>query len=185
MKYSESLIWTKKQLAIFISVVERSSGLMYAQQELKWSLHLLMVATKQLQSGPLRPALKGALMDVKFHSEIGTPLTMIEVMTCIQVVLLKGLQSVQPLLKSIGRLDYPKFISQDDECVTVMMTIPPGKIMGQVHCIADQSDKAHATKGTDHGAWMVPGNIICVSIIEATIMSLTLHNQSMDHLQAN
>ena len=34
-----------------------------------------------------------------------------------------------------------------------MMIIPPGEIMGQVHChIADQSDKAQATKGTDHDA---------------------------------
>ena len=44
-------------------------------------------------------------MNVKFHSEIGTPLTMIEVMTRIQVILGKGLQSVRPLLKSKGRLD--------------------------------------------------------------------------------
>ena len=36
----------------------------------------LMVATKPLQTGPLRPGLKGALMDVKFYSEIGTPFTM-------------------------------------------------------------------------------------------------------------
>ena len=98
----ERLQWTKKQLAIFISVAERSSRLMYAQQELEWSLQLIdfpMVATKLLQSWLLRPALKGVLMEVKFYSEIGPPFTMIKVMTRIQVVLGKGLQSVQPLLK--------------------------------------------------------------------------------------
>ncbi len=39
---------------------------------------------------------------------------------------------------------------QDDECVTAMNSIPPGEIMGRVH-IADQYDKAPATKGID--AW--------------------------------
>ena len=72
-------------------------------------------------------------------------------MSHIKVVLGKRLQSVLALLKSIGRLDYPNFTSQDDECVTAMMTIPPGESMGQVH-IADQSDKAHEMKGTDHDA---------------------------------
>ena len=71
----ESLIWTKKQLAIFLSVAGRSSWRTYAQQELEWSLQLidfLMVATKPLQSWPLRPALKGALVDItnpEFSSE--------------------------------------------------------------------------------------------------------------------
>ena len=66
---NESLLWTKKQLAIFITVAERSSWLTYAQQELEWSLQLkdcLMVATKPL-TWPLLPVLKGALMGVKFN----------------------------------------------------------------------------------------------------------------------
>ena len=46
-----------------------------------------MFATKPLRSGPLRPALKGALMDVEFHSEIGTPFSMIEVMTRVESLL--------------------------------------------------------------------------------------------------
>jgi hypothetical protein len=72
-------------------------------------------------------------MDVEFHSEIGTPHTMIQV-----------------LLKSTGRSEY--FLFQDDECLTAMNShgILPGEIMGRVH-IADRSDKAQATKGID--AW--------------------------------
>jgi hypothetical protein len=50
--------------------------------------------------------------------------------------------------------------------------MPPGEIMGRVH-IADRSDKASSTKGID--AW----------IFQATIMSLALRYQSIDHLQAN
>ena len=46
---------------------------------------------KQLQSWSLRSALKGARMDVKFHSEVDTPFSIIKVMTCIKVVLGKGL----------------------------------------------------------------------------------------------
>ena len=42
---------------------------------------------KVLQSGPLRPALKGAPMDIIYHSEIGTQHTMIEVMNHIKVQL--------------------------------------------------------------------------------------------------
>ena len=76
-------------------------------------------------------------MDVIYHSEIGTPHTMIEVMHHIKV-----------LLKSTGRSEY--ILSQDDECVTAMNSIPPGEIMGRVH-IADQSDKAPATTGIE--AW--------------------------------
>jgi hypothetical protein len=55
-------------------------------------------------------------------------------------------------MKSTRRLDYPNYLSQDDECVTTMMMIPPGEIMGQVH-MADRCDKAPAaaTKGID--AW--------------------------------
>ena len=42
-------------------------------------------ATKSLLSGPLQPALKGAPMDTMYHSEIGTPHTMIEVMNHIKL----------------------------------------------------------------------------------------------------
>jgi hypothetical protein len=55
---------------------------------------------------------------------------------------------IKVLLKSTGRSEY--FLFQDDKCVTAMNSIPPGEIMGRVH-IADQSDKAPATKGVD--AW--------------------------------
>ena len=96
-----------------------------------------MVVTTSLRSGPLQQALKGAPIHVKFHSEIGTPHTMIEVMNHIKV-----------LLTSTGRSEY--FLSQDDECVTAMNSILPGEIMGLVH-IADRSDKASATKEID--AW--------------------------------
>ena len=76
-------------------------------------------------------------MDVIYHSEVDTPHTMIEVMNDIKV-----------LLKSTGRSDH--FLSQDDECVMAMKSIPPGEIMCRVHT-ADRSDKAPATKGID--AW--------------------------------
>ena len=42
------------------------------------------------------------------------------------------------------------FCSQNNECVTVMKGTPLGEIMRRVH-IADQSDKAPATKGIE--AW--------------------------------
>ena len=102
----ENFMWTKKQPAIFSGVVGRSSQLLYAQQGLGSSLQTVehpMVVTKSLRSGPLRPALKGAPMDVIYHSEIGAPHTMIEVMNHIKV-----------LLKSTGRSEYILF--QDDEC---------------------------------------------------------------------
>jgi hypothetical protein len=70
-----------------------------------------------------------------YHSEIGTPHTMIEVMNHIKV-----------LLKPTGRSEYILF--QDDECVTAMNSIPPGEIMCREH-IADQSDNAPATKGIE------------------------------------
>ncbi len=108
------------------------------QQGLGLSLQLIehqVVATKSLLSWPLRLALKGATMDVKFHSEIGNPHIMIEVMNHIKV-----------LLKSTGRSEYFRF--QDYECVMAMNSIPPGEIMGRDH-IADRSDKAPATKGID------------------------------------
>ncbi len=119
----ENSLWTKKQPATFGSVVGRSPRLPYAQQGLRSSLQHIeheVVATKSLQSWPLRLALKGAPIDVKFHSEIGTPHAMIEVMNQIKV-----------LLKSTGRSEY--FLFQDDECVTAMNSIPPGEIMGRVH----------------------------------------------------
>ena len=132
----ENFMWTKKQPAIFSGVVGRSSRLLYAQQGLGLSLQTVehpMVATKSFLSWPLRPALNGAPMDVIYHSEIGTPHTMIEVMNRIKV-----------LLKSTGRSEY--ILSQDDECVKAMKRMPPGEIICQVH-IADQSDEAPATKG--------------------------------------
>ena len=115
----------------------RSSRLPYAQQELGSSLQHQMVATKSIESGPLRQALKVAPMDILYHSENGTPHALIEVMNHIKVQ-----------LKSTGRPEYSG--SQDDECVTAMNSIPPGEIMCRVH-IADQSDKAPATKGIE--AW--------------------------------
>ena len=60
----ENSLWTKKQPAIFGGVVGMSSRLPYAQQGLGSSLQHQMVATKSLQSGPLRLALKGAPMDI-------------------------------------------------------------------------------------------------------------------------
>ena len=69
----ENSLWTKKLPAIFGGVVGRSSRLPYAQQGLGSNLQHQMVAAKSIQSGPLRPALKGAPMDILYHSEIGTP----------------------------------------------------------------------------------------------------------------
>ena len=96
-----------------------------------------MVATKSLRSGPLQLALECAPMDTIYHSEIGIPHTMIEVMNHIKVQ-----------LKPTGRPEYTG--SQDDECVTAMKRTPLGGVMRRVH-IADQSDKAPATKGIE--AW--------------------------------
>ena len=115
----ENFLWTKKQPAIFGGVVGRSSRLPYAQQGLGSSLQTIehqMVATKSLKSWPLRPGLKGAPMDIIYHSEIGTQHTMIEVMNHIKV-----------LLKSTGRSDY--LPSQGDVCVTAMKSISSGEIM--------------------------------------------------------
>ncbi len=94
-----------------------------------------VVATKSPLSWPLLLGLKGEPMDVKFHSEVGTPHTMIEVINHIKV-----------LLKLTGRSEY--FCFQDDVCMTAMNSIPPGEIMGRVH-VADRSDKAPAAKGID------------------------------------
>ena len=92
------------------------------------SLQHRMDAAKSLLSGPLLPALKGAPMDIIYHSEIGTPHTMIEIMNYINV-----------RLKLIGRTEYS--CSQYNECVTAMNGTPLGEIMCRVH-IADQSESA-------------------------------------------
>ena len=133
----ENSLWTKKLPAIFSGVMGRSSRLPYAQQGLGLNPQHQMVATKSIQSGPLRPALEGAPMDVIYHSEIGTPHTMIEVMNHIKVQ-----------LKPTGGSE--NFCSQNNECVTAMKGTPLGGVMCRVH-IADQSDKAPATKGIE--AW--------------------------------
>ena len=86
----KNFMWTKKQPDIFSGVLGRSSRLPYAQQRLGSSLQTVehqVVATKSLQSWPLRPVHKDAPMDVIYHSEIGTPHTMIEVMHHIKVLL--------------------------------------------------------------------------------------------------
>ena len=98
-----------------------------------------MVATKSLQSGSLRQALERASMDIIYRSEIGTPHTMIEFMNHIKVQ-----------LKSTGRSEYSG--SQYNECVTAMKGTPLGEIICRVH-IADQSDKAPATKGIEAGKY--------------------------------
>ena len=128
-----------------------------------------MVATKSLRSWPLRPALKGAPMDVIYHSEIGALHTMIEVMNHIKV-----------LLKSTGRSEY--ILSQDDECMTALNSIPPGEIMGRVQ-IAGQSNKAPATTGIE--AWKyfrdnqyqgynhVPNIVLSVNGLSASLLMTT------------
>jgi hypothetical protein len=55
-----------------------------------------------------------------------------------------AMNHIQVLLKLTGESEY--LCSHFDECVKVMMKIPPGEIMNQVH-IADRSDKAPGTKG--------------------------------------
>ena len=113
----------------------------YAQQGFGSSLQTVehpMVATKSLRSWPLRPALKGAPMDVIYHSEISIQHTV--------------MNHIKVLLKSTGRSDY--VLSQNDECVTAMKSIPHGEITGmcRVH-IADPSDKHQQRRG------LKPGNI--------------------------
>ena len=150
---------------LYLAVWWEGRLLPYAQQGLGSSLQHQMVAAKYIQSGPLRPALKGAPMDTLYHSKIGIPHAMIEVMNHIKVQ-----------LKSTGRSE--NSCSQYNECVTAMKIIPIAEIMCRVD-IADQSDKAPATNGTE------AGNIIKIITIEATIMSLTLRYQSIDCLQAS
>ncbi len=72
----EDFLWTKKQQAIFGSMVGESSRQPYAQQGLG-----------SIRSGPLRPALKSVPMDVIHHSEIGTQNAMTEVTNHIQLLL--------------------------------------------------------------------------------------------------
>ena len=74
-------------------------------------------------------------MDIIYHSEIGTPHTMMEVMNHIKVQ-----------LKLTGGSE--NFCSQNNECVTAMKGTPLGGVMRRIH-IADQSDKAPATKGIE------------------------------------
>ena len=133
----ENSLWTKKLTAILGCVMGRSSRLPYAQQGLGLNLQHQMVATKSIQSGPLQLALEGAQMDVIYHSKIGTPYTMIEVMNHIKVQ-----------FKPTGGSEYS--CSQYNECVTALKGAPLGGVMRRVH-IADQSDKAPATKGVE--AW--------------------------------
>jgi hypothetical protein len=98
-------------------------------------------------------------MDVKFNSEIGTPHTMIEVMNHIKV-----------LLRSTGRSEY--FVSQDDECVTAMNSIPPCEVMAGFKLQIDLT-KHQQRRG------LMPG------YFKATIMSPAMRYTSIDHLQAN
>ena len=59
-------------------------------EELEYSLQFIeiqLVATRSLQSGPPQRKLKVVLMDVKHHSKIGFPFTMIEVMNRVKMEL--------------------------------------------------------------------------------------------------
>ncbi len=69
-----------------------------------------MFATRSLQSWPLRLVLKGMVMDVTHHSDIGTQHTLIEVMNHIKVLFI-----------STERSNYS--LTQDDECVTATKII--------------------------------------------------------------
>ncbi len=118
--YDENLPWNKKQPAIYGGVVGRSSWQPYAQQ-----------GSGSFRPGPLRPALKGAPMDVIHHSKNDTQ---------------HAMKDIHVLLLLTGESEY--FCSHLDECVKAMMKIPPGEIMGRVH-MADRSDKAPAMKGIE------------------------------------
>jgi hypothetical protein len=118
-----------------------------------------ILATKFLQSWPLQPALKGALLDVTYHSKIDTQHTMMEVMNHIKV-----------LLKTTVRSEY--FLSENDE--------------SQEKSTAGFKLQIDLTKHQQRlGMGLRPGNITHIIIIEATTISLILPNQSMDCLQAN
>ena len=152
----ENSLWTKKLPAIFGGVVGRSSRLPYAQQGLGSNLQHQMVAAKSIQSGPVRPALKGAPMDILYHSEIGTPHTMIEVMNHIKVQ-----------LKPTGRPEYSG--SQDDECVTAMNSTTTVYLL--VKSCAGFTLQTNLTKHQQRRG-LRPGSIIDIITIEATLMSL-------------
>ncbi len=72
----EDFLWTKKQQAIFGSMVAKSSRQPYARQEFGL-----------IQPWPLRQALEGAPMDVIHHSKIGTQNAMTWVTNHVQVLL--------------------------------------------------------------------------------------------------
>ncbi len=103
-------------------------------------------------------------MDVKFHSEIGTPHTLPHTM-------IEFMNHIKVLMKSTGRSEY--FLFQDDECVTTINSIPPGEIKGRVH-IADRSDKAPATKGIE--AWIFQG------YNHAPRIALSVYGSSASHI---
>jgi hypothetical protein len=88
--------------------------------------------------------------DVIHHSEIGTQHAMTEVMIHIQV-----------LLNLTGTSEH--FCPQYNECVTAMMTIPPGEIMCLLQ-IADLSDKAPCNVH-DYNQW---GDTIPLILTEIT-----------------
>ena len=92
----EDFLWTKKQQAIFGSIVGESSRRPYAQQGLG-----------SIRSGPVRPALEGAPMDVIHHSEIGT-----------QNAMTKVTNQIQMLLNLTGISEH--FCPQYNECVMDM-----------------------------------------------------------------
>ena len=85
-----------------------------------------------------------ALMNLKHHSEIGTPFTMIEVMDLIEMVYGKPCKG--PLFRLTGRPDY--FLSIDDDCVMTMMKASNMVVTGWGHT-ADLSDEALVKNGTD------------------------------------
>jgi hypothetical protein len=86
---------------------------------------------------------------------------------------------IKVLLKLTGRSEYS--FSQDDQCLNAMTTIPPSEIMCRVH-IADQSDKAPATKGIE--AWKYYRYNPYRGYNHVPNIA-TLHYLSMDCLQAN
>ena len=130
----ENSLWTKKLPAIFGGVVGRSSRLPYAQQGLGLSLQTVehpMVATKSLRFGPLQPALKCAPMDTMYHSEIGTPHTMI-------ISMIEVMNHIKVQLKSTGGSEYS--CSQYNECVTAM-----------------KAQHGRLRKGYGYHQWLDPG----------------------------
>ena len=119
-----NLLYVKERLAIYYrdSLLKRSLRFSYGQHDIEWGSPTALHVTR---------------MNVKPLANIEHSPAMIEVMNHVKV-----------LLKPTGRSEY--FLSQDDECVTAMNSIPPGEVMGRVH-IADRSDKAPGAKGIE--AW--------------------------------